>query len=97
MTGVINAGFPAGVFHCLGSSTEEGAAPQGWRQVVRTDPVCHCGSWQQAFLFWGEIPFLLVVVQGVLCTAKQQQVTRGGVLACPGLCAITQLLKQLSR
>lgn len=35
------------------------------------------------------------MVQGVLCTVEQQQVTRVNVLASPGLCAITQLLKQL--
>lgn len=88
-------GFPRGFSNSLGRSREEGTAPQRWRQVVRTDPVCHCGSWQQALQFWGEIPFLLAAVRGVLCTAKQQQVSRVGVLASPSLYAITQLLKQL--
>lgn len=34
--------------------------------------------------------------EGLLCPAKQQQVTSVGVLASPGPCAITQLLEQLS-
>lgn len=93
---LLTQGFLRGFSKSLGSSRAEGTAPQRWRQVVRTDPVCHCGSWQQAFQFWREIPFLLALVQGVLCTAEQQQVTRVNMLATPGLRAITQLLKQLS-
>lgn len=59
-------GFLWGFSSSLGRRREEVTASQRWGQVVRTGPVCQGDSWQQTVQFWGEIPFLLAAVQGVL-------------------------------